>query len=101
MNMEIRVERAISEARKAELGIAAWPLWKDGAGCRTLTLDAGEKSYFLSGEVVLTLPGQAPVTLGKGDLVTLPPGPCQWDVKSDIRRHYRSDALSPACCIIA
>jgi hypothetical protein len=101
MSETIQVERALSTTRKAELGIDGWPLWKDGVGDRVLTLDAAEISYLLAGEVVLTLDGQDPVTVVKGDLVILPAGPCRWQVRADVRRHYRSDALSPACCIIA
>lgn len=100
MSGAIVVERGITPARRAELGVDGWPLWKDAAGCRTLTLDAPEKNYFLTGEVVLTLEGGEPVTAGKGDLVIIPAGTCRWEVKADVRRQYRSDALSPACCII-
>lgn len=100
MSVSIVVERGISAARRAELGVDGWPVWKDGAGHRTLNLDAGEKSYFLAGEAVLTLEGEEPVRIGKGDLVILPSGACHWEVITDVRRHYRSEALSPACCII-
>ena len=100
MSGMIIVERGISAARRAELGVDGWPLWKDGAGSRTLTLEAPEQSYLLAGEVVLTLADGEAVTAGKGDLVVIPAGTCQWEVKPEVRRHYRSDALSPACCII-
>ena len=100
MSEAILVERAISPARRAELGVDGWPVWKDGAGSRALALDATEKSYFLSGEALLTLEDGAPVTVRQGDLVVIPAGTCRWEVKADVRRHYRSDALSPACCII-
>jgi uncharacterized cupin superfamily protein len=100
MSGAIVVEHSITPARRAELGVDGWPLWKDGAGSRTLSLEAPEKSYFLAGEAVLTLEGGESVTVGKGDLVIIPAGNCRWDVKTDVRRHYRSDALSPACCII-
>ncbi len=96
----IIVERGIAPTRRAELGVDGWPLWKDGMGSRTLTLDAPEKNYFLAGEVILTMEGGEPVTVGKGDLAIIPAGACHWEVKADVRRHYRSDALSPACCII-
>ena len=94
------VERCISRARQLELGVDAWPLWKESTGSRTLDLDATEKSYFLTGEAVLTLAAGESVHVGAGDLVTLPSGACLWDVRADVRRRYRSDALSPACCII-
>jgi len=100
MSDAIIVERGITPARRAELGVDGWPLWKDGQGSRTLTLDAAEKNYFLAGEVVLTMEGGEPVTVGKGDLAIIPVGTCRWEVKADVRRHYRSDALSPACCIV-
>jgi uncharacterized protein len=100
MSSAIIVERSITPARRAELGVDGWPLWKDRVGSRTLTLDAAENNYFLAGEAVLTLEDGEPVTVGKGDLVIIPAGSCRWEVKADVRRHYRSDALSPACCII-
>ena len=40
------------------------------------------------------------VIVEKGDLVIIPAGKCVWVVHQQVRRHYRSDALSPACCII-
>jgi len=100
MSERIVVERGISRVRMAELGVSGWPLWKDVVGNRTVTLEATERSYFLAGEVVLTLEGGDPVSVGIGDLVIIPAGGCRWDVKVAVRRDYRSDALSPACCII-
>jgi uncharacterized cupin superfamily protein len=100
MSDTIMVERSLSAPRRAELGVDGWPVWKDGAGRRTLTQDAAEKSYFLAGEAILTLEGGVSVQVGKGDLVIIPAGACHWEVLADVRRHYRSDALSPACCII-
>jgi uncharacterized protein len=96
----ITVERDIPPARQTELGVHGWPVWKDGEGARTLTLDADEKSYFLAGRATLTPDGGEPVTVNKGDLVIVPAGRCRWDVHETVRRHYRSEALSPACCII-
>jgi uncharacterized cupin superfamily protein len=98
--MSIIVERAISQARQTELGVHGWPTWKDGEGERTLTYDDAEKSYFLAGSATLTPEGGDPVTVNPGDLVVIPPGKCQWQVHTLVRRHYRSEALSPACCII-
>lgn len=96
----IQIERAIPVTRQTELGVRGWPVWKDGEGTRTLTLDADEKSYFLAGSATLTPEGGEPVTVNPGDLVVVPAGKCQWEVHATVRRHYRSDALSPACCII-
>ena len=100
MSEPIIVEHNITPARRAELGVDGWPVWKDGTGSRILTLDAPEQSCFLAGEAVLTLEGGESVTVGKGDLVVLPAGACRWEVRTEVRQHYRSDALSPACCIL-
>jgi uncharacterized cupin superfamily protein len=96
----VLLERDISAARQAELGVQGWPVWKDVEGSRLMTLDAAEKSYFLQGCATLTPEGGAAVTVNKGDLVVVPAGPCLWEVHATVRRHYRSDALTPACCII-
>jgi uncharacterized cupin superfamily protein len=96
----IHVERQISLARQTELGVHGWPTWKDGTGTRVLDFDAAEKSYLLDGAAKLCMEDGVSVNVEKGDLVIIPAGKCQWIVHSPIRRHYRSDALSPACCII-
>ena len=96
----IEVERAVSPTRQSELGIAGWPIWKDGEGHRSLTLDDVEKSFFLEGSATLTPEGGNPVTVHQGDLVVVPAGRVHWQVHATVRRHYRSEALSPACCII-
>lgn len=96
----ILVERDLSPARRTELGVDAWPLWKDAVGSRSLTLDACEHSYLLEGSVTLTPENGTAVTVGRGDLVTIPPGRCLWEVHATVRRRYRSEALTPACCII-
>lgn len=96
----ILVERDLSPTRRAELGVDGWPLWKDAVGSRTLTLEAAEHSYLLDGSVTLTPEGGAPVTAARGDLVVIPAGSCRWEVHASVRRHYRSEALTPACCII-
>lgn len=98
--MSLIVERKLSPARQTELGIHGWPTWKDGEGERTLTYDAGEKSFFLAGSATLTPEGGEPVTVNAGDLVLIPPGRCLWQVHVLVRRHYRTEALTPACCII-
>lgn len=96
----IQVERAIPVARQTELGVPGWPVWKDNEGSRVIALDADEKSYFLAGSATLTPEGGDPVSVNPGDLVLIPAGKCRWDVHVTVRRHYRSEALSPACCII-
>lgn len=96
----ITIERGISQARQTELGVHGWPTWKDAEGERTLTYDDAEKSYFLAGKATLTPEGGEPVEVTAGDLVVIPAGKCHWRVHSLVRRHYRGEALTPACCII-
>ena len=100
MNNAIVVEQKITSARLNELGVHGWPTWKDGVGTRILSVDAAEKSYLLDGSATLSLEDGEIVEIEKGDLVIIPAGKCQWVVHNAIRRHYRSEALSPACCII-
>lgn len=100
MSDSILVERQVSAARLNELGVHGWPTWKDGVGTRILEYDAAEKSYLLGGAATLSLLDGKEVHVEKGDLVIIPSGACQWIVHQTVRRHYRSDALSPACCII-
>ncbi len=100
MSDSIIVERQISIARQTELGVHGWPTWKDGTGTRQLDYDAAEKSYLLDGSAMLSLQDGVEVTVEKGDLVIIPAGKCVWVVRQQVRKHYRSDALSPACCII-
>jgi uncharacterized cupin superfamily protein len=98
--MQVILERNLSQARRTELGIHGWPTWKDAEGERVLSQDHAEMSYFLTGSATLTPEGGEPVTVNPGDLVLIPAGKCLWQVHAQVRRHYRSEALSPACCII-
>lgn len=97
---QIIVEPAIPVPRQTELGVHGWPTWKDAVGTRSVNLDADEKSFFLAGSATLTPEGGVAVTVNAGDLVLVPAGNCTWEVHAAVRRHYRSEALSPACCII-
>jgi len=98
--MDLLIERGISQARQSELGIHGWPTWKDAEGEHMLSYDAAEKSYFLAGSATLTAEDGEAVTVNPGDLVVIPAGNCRWQGHSRGHRHYRSEALSPACCIV-
>ncbi len=100
MSASILIERQVLAARLNELGVHGWPTWKDGVGTRLLEYDAAEQSYLLDGAATLSLHDGKEVKVEKGDLVIIPSGTCLWVVHQAVRRHYRSDALSPACCII-
>lgn len=96
----IQVERQATAARLNELGVHGWPTWKDSVGTRELDYDAAERSYLLDGSATLSMQDGTSCNVEKGDLVIIPAGKCLWVVHQQVRRHYRSDALSPACCII-
>jgi len=51
-----------------------------------------EIAYILEGECVVTPNGSAPVSFGKGDLVTFPAGlSVSWEVKKPLHKHYKLD----------
>lgn len=94
------LERNADPRRLAALGVDGWPTWKDPVGERTLHCDAPERNYLLDGAATLTLADGTQVDVAKGDLFMLPAGDCHWRVTRAVRRRYRAEALSPACCII-
>jgi uncharacterized protein len=90
MAVEIIVERQVSEARIAELGARAWPIWEKEVSCFPAGYDEPETCLFLAGEVTVTPSEGAAVTLHPGDVAVFPAGlDCTWDIKADIRKHYR------------
>ena len=87
---EIRIERAASASRIAEVGCTGWPIWTKEISVFPWTYDEAETCLFLEGDVIVTPAGGTPVRVGKGDLVTFPAGmSCTWDVKAPVRKHYR------------
>jgi uncharacterized protein len=88
----IKVEKNPDQARLEALGVTTWPIWTKETSEFPWTYDGQETCYFLEGEVTVTPDGGAPVTMGKGDLVTFPDGmSCRWRVTSPVRKHYRLD----------
>lgn len=91
---EITVEKDLTDARKAELGIADWNVWE--CEVREFRLDFDqelERSYILEGEIVVTPDGGEPVTLVPGDYITFPKGlTSMWSVTKQLRKHYTHDA---------
>jgi uncharacterized cupin superfamily protein len=86
----IKVERAPTEARLAELGVKSWPIWTKEPSSFPWTYDQPEICFFLDGEVEVTPDGGSSVRIGKGDLVTFPAGmKCTWKVIRAVRKHYR------------
>ncbi len=91
---EIIVEKNLSEARLAELGIASWNIWDCEVTQFRLDFDEElERSYILEGEIVVTPDGGAPVTLVPGDYITFPKGlKSVWSVTKKLKKHYTHDA---------
>ncbi|MFO8156099.1 MAG: cupin domain-containing protein [Pseudomonadota bacterium] len=72
------------------LGVFDWPIWEKEASAFPWHYDDRETCYILEGRVTVTPDGDAPVTVGEGDLVTFPQGmDCTWHIHTDIRKHYR------------
>ena len=91
---EIIVEKNLSDARLAELGISSWNVWAcDVREFRLDMDDALERSYILEGEIVVTPDGGTAVTLVPGDYITFPLGlKSVWSVTKQLRKHYTHDA---------
>jgi uncharacterized cupin superfamily protein len=86
----ITVEHNPSQARLDELGVSSWSTWSKEVSVFPWNYSEREIAYVLEGEVVVTPKGGAPVSFGKGDLVTFPSGmACTWEVKKALRKHYQ------------
>jgi uncharacterized cupin superfamily protein len=86
---EITVEKNPGQARLDELGVFDWSIWTKEESEFPWSYDTAETCYFLEGDVVVTPDGGKPVTMGKGDLVTFPPGmSCTWKIRKAVRKHY-------------
>ncbi len=87
---EIKVERQAAEESLAALGVRDWSIWTKETSIFPWTYDSSETCYFLTGEVIVTPDGGAPVPMGKGDLVTFPAGmSCTWEIRQAVRKHYK------------
>lgn len=74
-----------------KLGVSQWSIWEKEVSKFPWHYDEKETAYILQGEVVVTPNnGGDAVTIRAGDLVVFPAGlSCQWDVKQDLRKHYK------------
>ena len=94
------LERDAHPRRLAALGVDGWPTCKDPVGERTLHCDAPGRNFLLDDAATLTLADGTQVAVAKGDLSMLPADDCHGRVTRDVRRRYRAEALSPACCMM-
>lgn len=88
----IQVENNPSQSRLSALDITKWPTWQKEVSVFPWTFPEQEIAYILEGECIITPQGGAPVSFGKGDLVTFPAGMvCSWEVKQPLHKHYQLD----------
>jgi uncharacterized cupin superfamily protein len=89
---EIIVESNPDQSRLDSLGVKKWPTWQKEVSVFPWTFPEQEIAYILEGECVITPEGGAPVSFGKGDLVTFPAGmTCSWEVIQPLHKHYKLD----------
>jgi uncharacterized cupin superfamily protein len=88
----IVVEHSPESSRLETLGVAKWPTWTKEVSVFQWHFLEQEIAYILEGECVITPVDGAPVSFGKGDLVTFPAGmKCSWEVKQPLHKHYQLD----------
>ena len=85
---KVIIEKLISE-EIGNRGISSWPVWEKEVSRFDWTYDGDEECYILEGEVDVETP-EGTVHIKPGDSVTFKDGlNCVWDIKKDIRKHYR------------
>ena len=90
--VQISVEQTPAQSRLDSLGVSKWPTWQKEVSTFDWIFFEREIAYILDGECVITPIGGAPVSFGKGDLVTFPAGlKASWQVVKPLHKHYRLD----------
>jgi len=88
----IVVEHSPEPSRLDTLGVSKWPTWTKEVSVFQWHFLEQEIAYILEGECIITPADGAPVSFGKGDLVTFPAGmKCTWEVKQPLHKHYQLD----------
>ncbi|MES2501736.1 MAG: cupin domain-containing protein [Pseudomonadota bacterium] len=89
---QIIVEKNPAQSRLETLNVKKWATWQKEVSVFPWTFPEQEIAYILEGECVITPTGGAPVSFGKGDLVTFPAGmTASWEVKQPLHKHYKLD----------
>ena len=89
---QITVEETPAQSRLDALGVSKWPTWQKEISTFPWTFHEQEIAYILEGECVITPTGGAPVSFGKGDLVTFPADmTASWQVIKPLHKHYQLD----------
>ncbi len=85
----------VQQPSKTDLGtqgILDWSLWSHPEAKFPWSYEDEESCYLLEGKVTVTPKGGKPVTIVKGDLVTLPKGlKCDWEIHEPLKTHYKFD----------
>ncbi len=89
---QITVEKNPAQSRLDALGVSKWPTWQKEISVFSWTFPEQEIAYILEGDCVITPTDGAPVSFGKGDLVTFPAGmTTSWQVIKPLHKHYQLD----------
>lgn len=92
---KIIVEHNPSSTRLNALNVTKWPTWEKEVSVFPWVFHEQEIAYILAGECVITPEGGAPVSFGKGDLVTFPGGTkASWEVKQPLHKHYQLEGTA-------
>jgi uncharacterized protein len=88
----ITVEQNPAQSKLDALNVTKWPTWQKEISTFDWVFPEQEIAYILEGECVITPAGGAPVSFGKGDLVTFPAGlKAVWQVNKPLHKHYKLD----------
>jgi uncharacterized protein len=89
---QITVEKNPDQTKLSALDVPRWPTWKKEVSTFDWSFPEQEIAYILDGECVITPIGGAPVSFGRGDLVTFPAGlKASWQVIKPLHKHYQLD----------
>lgn len=79
----------LSASEKRNLEIEKWPIWEKEVSRFDWYYDSDEDCQILEGEVVVET-SDGNFNIKAGDFVIFKKGlKCVWDIKKDIRKHYR------------
>ena len=89
---QIMVEHHPAQSRLDALNVSKWPTWQKEVSTFDWTFHEQEIAYILEGECIIMPIGGAPISFGKGDLVTFAAGvKASWQVIKPLHKHYLLD----------
>lgn len=85
---EVTIEKRSHKELQSE-GVFTWPIWEKEASRFDWYYEQEEHCYILEGNVTVET-ANGTYQISPGDYVTFAKGlKCIWDIKADIRKHYR------------